>query len=310
VTAESPTARTKVTAFIRPAGVELVGNRPVVRRKALFVLVNEGTNAVREYLYIWNPNYVFGGPNRLQAEQIYSQLDFSGISPDGDWQRNRVERTLPELIKSRVGRATGLAKSNGWISRNHMSELMDVESGGIVRVAEGEVQFAKKYYGDNMVDNGFQMYGPVYIPPRGMRLLLGEGLVELPHGVVGRVVDKNTGKPLSVPVHIVLAGEVNPSDTVESMKNGKNKIATVQSDKDGRFRYPGFTRGMILAEVDGKLFPPRPQGRIRNDGVGGEIPTEASWSPTSTYQQWPNPNGDTAGKWVDVLIPVGAPEGT
>jgi hypothetical protein len=308
VTAESPTERTKVSAFIRPTKVELVKNKPVIRRKTLFVLVNEGTNAVREYLYIWNPNYAFGGPNRLQAEQIYSQLDFSLVAPDGDWQRNRVERTLPELIKSRVGRATGLAKSNGTITRNHMSELMDVESGGIVRVAEGEVQFAKKYYGDNLVKNGFQMYGPVYIPPRGMRLLFGEGTVDIPNGVAGRVVDKKTGKPLSVPVHIVivLAGEVKPSDTVESMKNGKNKIATVQSDKDGYFRYPGFTRGQILAEVDGKLFPPRPQGRFRNDGVGGEIPAEASWSPTEVYQQWENPNG-TAGKWVDVLIEVGSP---
>ena len=106
---------------------------------------------------------------------------------DGDWQRNRVERTLPELIKDKAGRATGLAMSNGGISRNHMSELMDVESGGIVRMAERDVQFAKKFYGDNFVKNGFQLYGPVYVPPRGMRLLLGEGLVELPHGVAGRV---------------------------------------------------------------------------------------------------------------------------
>ncbi len=315
VTKENPTARTKVSAFIRPTAAELVKNRPVIRRKTLFVLVNEGTNAVREYLYIWNPNYLFGGFNRLQAEQIYSQLDFSGIAPDGDWQRNRVERTLPELIKSRAGRGSGLTKSNGAISRNHMSELMDIESGGIVRMAEREIQFAKKFYGDNFVKNGFQLYGPVYIPPRGMRLLLGEGLVELPHGVAGRVVDKKTGKPLSVPVHIVLRGEVKPSDTVESMKSGKNQIATVQSDKDGYFRYQGFARGMIFAEVNGKLLPPRPQVRIRNDGVveGSYDAPDAggveggSWPTISVYQHWPNPNADSAGKWVDVLIEADAP---
>jgi hypothetical protein len=312
VTTESPTAQTKVSAFIRPTEVESVNDRPVIRRKTLFVLVNEGTNAVRESLYIWNPNYVFGGFNRLQVEQIYSQLDFSGIAPDGDWQRNRVERSLPERIKSRAGRATGLSMSNGTISRNHMSELMDVESGGFVRAAEREVHFAKKFYGDDLVKNGFQLYGPVYIPPRGMRLLFGEGRVDLPHGVAGRVMDKKTGKPLSVPVHIVLAGEVKRSDTVESLKSGKNQIATVQSDKDGYFRYPGFVKGMILAEVDGKLFAPRPQVQIRNDGVveGSYDEPDAggagggAWSSTRVYQQWPNPNADAAGKWVDVLIEV------
>jgi hypothetical protein len=204
--------------------------------------------------------------------------------------------------------------SNGAISRNNKSELMDVESGGIVRMAEREVQFAKKFYGDDLVKNGFQLYGPVYVPPRGMRLLLGEGLVELPHGVAGRVVDKKIGKPLSVPVHIVLAGEVKRSDTIESLKSGKNRIATVQSDKDGYFRYQGVARGVILAEADGKLFAPRPQVRIRNDGVvegSYDAPDSGgagggSWSSTAVYQQWPNPNADAAGKWVDVTIEVGA----
>ncbi|MBM4163338.1 MAG: hypothetical protein FJ222_02705 [Lentisphaerae bacterium] len=315
VTAESPTARTKVSAFIRPTEVVVVDKKAVVRRKTLFVLVNEGTNAVRENLYVWNPNYVFGGPNRLQAEQIYSQLDFSGIAPDGDWQRNRVERTLPERVKSRTGRATGLSISNGQVSRHHMSELMDVESGGIVRLAEGEVQFAKKFYGDMLVKNGFQLFGPVYIPPRGMRLLFGEGIVDLPHGVAGRVVDQKTGKPLSVPVHLVLNGEVNPSDTLDSLKSGKHKIATVQSDAEGYFIYPGFEKGVILAEVDGKLFSPPPQVRIRNDGtvVGREEASAAeaeggdSRASTSLYQNWSNPNPGSAGKWVDVLIEVGSP---
>jgi hypothetical protein len=311
VTAENPTARTRVSAFIRPTMAELVRDKRVSRRKTLFVLVNEGTNAVREYLYIWNPNDVFAGPNRLQAEHIYSQLDFSGIAPDGDWQRNRVERTLPELIKDRAGRATGLAKSNGVISRHHMSELMDVESGGIVRIAEREVQFAKKFYGDDLVKNGFQIYGPIYVPARGMRLLFGEGFVDLPNGVAGRVVDAKTGKPLSVPVHI-FKGSVKESETLEALKAGKEFVATIESDKDGRFRWPGFSMGTILAEVDGKLFPTRPQVRIRNDGVvqGDGAPhargaVDGVWPTTALYQQWPNRIDDRAGKWVDVLIEVG-----
>ncbi|MBM3791766.1 MAG: hypothetical protein FJW35_15645 [Acidobacteria bacterium] len=310
-TAENPTGRTRVSAFIRPTKAEMVRNTPVIRRKTLFVLVNEGTNAVREYLYIWNPNYVFAGPNRLQAEHIYSQLDFSGIAPDGDWQRNRVERTLPELIKDRAGRATGLAKSNGMISRIHMSELMDVESGGIVRIAEREVQFAKQFYGDNLVKNGFQMYGPIHVPARGMRLLLGDGFVDLPNGVAGRVVEAKTGKPLSVPVHI-FRGQVKESDTLDALKAGKDFIATVESDRDGRFRWTGFTAGTILAEVDGKLFPTRPQVNIRNDGVviGDGAPhvrggVDAVWPMTANSQQWPNRLPDRVGKWVDVLIEVG-----
>lgn len=308
VTAENPIGRTKVSAYIRPTEVEYVKNQPVYRRKALFVLVNEGTNAVRDYLYVLNPNYMFGGYNRLQVEQIYSQLDFSGIPADSDWQRNRVERTLPELVKSRAGRATGLTKSNGAISRNHMNELMDVESGGIVRVAEREGG-AKKYYGD-AVKNGFQIYGPIYVPARGMRLLFGEGRVDLPHGVNGVVLDRKTGKPLSVPVHI--CRDATPGSTVETLKNEKKIIATVQSGKDGRFRYAGFTSGVILAEVDGKLFPTLPQMGIRNDGVTGgqDIPEPGSgeefpWVKTSISQQWPNPNDDSAGKWVDVVIQAG-----
>jgi len=305
VTTENPTARTKVSAYIRPTPPDEKGRSA---RKALFVLVNESTNAVREYLFIWNPGYVFGGFNRLQAEHIYSQLDFSGIAADGDWQRNRVERTLPELIKAKAGRATGLVKSNGVISRGQMSELMDVESGGIVRVAEREIQFAKAFYGDNFVRNGFQMYGPVYAPPRGMRLLFGAGYADLPHGVNGLVVDRKTGKPLSVPVHI-FRKNVARSDSIDALKSGKDLIATIRSDENGRFRYPGFSSGVILAEVGGKLFPTRPQTRIRNDGIvrGQDSPVgdgtgDAPWHVTSLYQQWPNPNEGSAGKWADVLI--------
>lgn len=305
VTTENPNARTKVSAYIRPTEPESVRGQLVFRRKALFVLVNEGTNAVRDYLYILTPDYMFAGYNRLQVEQIYSQLDFSGIPADSDWQRNRVERSLPELVKSRAGGGTGLTKSNGAISRNHMNELMDVESGGFVRVAERQGG-AKKFYGD-AVKNGFQIFGPVYIPPRGMRILFGEGRVDLPHGVNGLVIDRKTGKPLSVPVHI--CRDAAPGSTVETLRKDQKIIATVQSGPDGQFRYAGFTSGIILAEVGGKLFPTRPQMRIRNDGVTGgqDIPDPASaadapWVQTNLGQHWPNLNGDTDGKWVDVVI--------
>jgi hypothetical protein len=67
--------------------------------------------------------------------------------------------------------------------------------------------------------------------------------------------------------------------------------------------------------VDGKLFPTRPQVRIRNDGVvvgGHDAPDaggagEGSWPSTAVYQHWPNPNSGADGKWTDVRIDVGAP---
>jgi len=314
VTAENPTARTRVSAFIRPTVVEEENRRQVIRRKTLFVLVNEGTNAVREYLYILDPGYLFAGSNRLQVEHIYSQLDFSDIAADGDWQRGRVERTLPEMVKNgaTMARGTGLVKINGRITRMHMSELMDLETGGFVRMGEKEVNFAKKFYGDDGVKNGFLIYGPVYVPPRGMRLLYGAGRVELPNGVAGRVVDGRTGKPLSVPVHI-FKGQLKESETPESAKKLSSRLATVQADNDGRFCWPGFVSGTILAEVDGKMYSTQPLMQIRNDGVAGfdsagkDAEGNNLWPLITLHQQWPNNMSDAAGKWLSVRIEVGPP---
>jgi len=304
VTTESRTARTKVSALIRPAGGS---------RKALFVLVNEGTHAVREFLLIQNPLYVFGGPNRLQVEQIYSQLDFSYLAADGDWNRSRLERFKPELFVRGTGRGTysGAMRAN---KRAHMSELMDLETGGFVRLAEKELGGKAKFAGDAFVKNGWQAYGPVYVPSRGMRLLYGAGVMALPQGVAGRVFDRKTGKPLSVPVH-VFARTFEASETPVADKD-HGLLVTVQADKDGRFRCPGIGDGpvTVVAEVAGKMVPAQPPLKL---AFGAETWWESFDAPVDPQgvHPWPsftlspifdNPFG-AAGKWVDVWIAADAP---
>ena len=297
VTAEAPTARTKVSAFIRPAGRS---------RKALFVLVNEGTQAVREFLMIQSPQYLFGGPNRLQVEQIYSQLDFSYLAADGDWNRSRLERFKPELFPRGAGGGGGGIRAN---LRGGMSELMDLETGGFVRLGGNERKGRGKFAGDLFVKNGWQIYGPVYVPPRGMRLLYGAGAMVWPHGIAGRVFDRKTGKPLSVPVH-VFAGTFEASETPVADKDHR-LLVTVQADKDGRFRFPGIgdSKVTVVAEVAGKMVPAQPPLQLSYVG-------ETWWESFEGVRPWPsfklspifndNPFG-AAGKWLDVWIEADAP---
>jgi|688.fasta_scaffold101707_2 hypothetical protein len=310
VTSESPTARTKVSAFIRSTGVEKTQYKGAVnRRKTLFVLVNEGTQAVREYLIIQNPQYLFGGPNKVQVEQIYSQLDFSYLAADGDWNRGRVERSMPEIY-SRAGTARGAKPNvgNRIIYRAHMSELMDLETGGFVRMGEKETKIRGKFAGDAFLKNGWQIYGPVYVPARSMRLLYGAGSMVLPQGIAGRVFDRKTGKPLSVPVH-VFEGTFQASETPAADKD-RRLLVTVQADKEGRFRCPGISKiGTVVAEVAGKMVPAQPQRTIGNyepweGAIGGGAWPSFDLARSVIFDD--NKFGD-AGKWLDVLIEVDAP---
>jgi hypothetical protein len=162
VEVEDPTARTRVSAFIRPDGA---------KRKALFVIVNEGTNEVRGQLYVQQPTYVFGGFNSLYVENIYSQLDFSHIPADSDWASARVLMTVPSLISGN----TGANLKKGMNPARVVPPLMDLESGGYVRLVDhGDP--TKKYGPAYAVKEFFEVYGPIHVPPRGMRLLYGTGL--------------------------------------------------------------------------------------------------------------------------------------
>jgi hypothetical protein len=162
-----------VSAFIRPiASAESVGGKDVevIRRKALFVVVNEGNEPVREQLYIQQPQYLFAGPNRMTIASIYARLDFSRIPADSDWGRKKVLTASPEgdplaasMERSRgtaTGRETDLPKE----------QLMDLETGGYVR--KDKIRERRDW------DKGtteLEVYGPLYVPARGMRLLYGEG---------------------------------------------------------------------------------------------------------------------------------------
>ena len=313
VTTESPTARTKVSAFIRPAGVENTAYTGAKnRRKTIFVLVNEGTKAVREYLIIQNPKYLFGGPNKVQVEQIYSQLDFSYIAADGDWNRCRVESSDPGIYS----RGTFKRGNTAGNLRGGMSELMDLETGGFVRMGDKEIKIRGKFAGDMFLKNGWQLYGPVYVPPRGMRLLYGAGSMVLPQGIAGRVFDRQTGKPLSVPVH-VFSGKFKESETPAADKD-RRLLVTVQADKDGRFRCPGISGGTVVAEVAGKMVPAQPQREMRLNLLGEKWESIIECVDLQGVRYWPsfdlargviyadNPFG-SAGKWLDVLIEVDAP---
>ncbi len=139
----------------------------------------------------------------------------------------------------------------------------------------------------------------------------------LPQGIVGRVFDRQTGKPLSVPVH-VFAGTFKESETPAADKD-RRLLVTVQADKDGRFRCPGISKGTVVAEVAGKMVPAQPQWKMKLDWNGEKWESFDSCVDLQTgIRHWPsfdlargviyadNPFGSD-GKWLDVQIEVDAP---
>ncbi len=141
VTEENPAARASVSVYLRP-----VPGNPA-RRQALFVIVNESDQPVREQLYIQQPDYLFGGANRLTAASIYSQLDFSRIPSDSDWRQS-------VLIGSAI-------RYDGGGRVTSAPQLMDLETGGFVRSVA--------------THDESEVYGLIHVPARGMRILLGAG---------------------------------------------------------------------------------------------------------------------------------------
>jgi len=136
----------------------------------------------------------------------------------------------------------------------------------------------------------------------------------LPQGIAGRVFDRKTGKPLSVPVH-VFAGTFKESETPAADKDHR-LLVTVQADKDGRFRCPGISGGTVVAEVAGKMVPAQPQREMSINRMGEKWESFDSCVDLEGVRCWPsfeirptfsdNPFG-SAGKWLDVLIEADAP---
>jgi hypothetical protein len=109
------------------------------KTQALFVVVNEGDKPVREQFYVLQPQRCFGGPNAVNAQSIVRGWDFSKIPKDSDWRQ--------EVLAGSAGTAPAY--------------LRDLEDNGYVQARN--------------VAGGMEIYGLLYVPARGMRLLYGAG---------------------------------------------------------------------------------------------------------------------------------------
>lgn len=138
VTAENPVARVHTTAFILPRGAGATGPR-----QTLFVIVNEGDKPVREQFYVTKPLAAFGGPNRASAKGLVGGWDYAGLPADSDWRRDVLVAATPGSEK------------------NLDPALIDLEDGGFVAQTKATPEL--------------EVYGPLFIPARGYRLVWGCG---------------------------------------------------------------------------------------------------------------------------------------
>lgn len=137
VTEANPAGRVQVSVFLRPSDSD------PAKHKALFVVVNEGDKPVREQFYILQPGRCFGGPNMVAAQAIIRGWDFTKIPGDSDWRQ--------EVL-------IGSARPDRGSPPVH---LRDLEDNGYVQARS--------------VEGGMEIYGLLYVPARGMRLLVGAG---------------------------------------------------------------------------------------------------------------------------------------
>ncbi|MEI6972474.1 MAG: SUMF1/EgtB/PvdO family nonheme iron enzyme [bacterium] len=259
LTTENPAGRVRTSLFLRPAS----DREPAAGRKVMMVLVNESDHPVRELLYVENPGYLFGGENRVTFCNVLAEQDTSYIPDDSDWRREESVVTPPmggDDVKVNIKLRTQKDKSvrAGMV----IGCLQDPITGGYVKTSK--------------MGAGFTLFGPLYIPARGMRLLTASAAPE--GGVVGSVwkVTKD-GKRTPVagaPVYVFGGGGV---PVVEKMEQSKAKPrVTVRSSEDGTFRAPlgpiGKEAGYVtvVAEVDGKLYPDR---QILGRGKEGIVAT-------------------------------------
>jgi hypothetical protein len=138
VTEADPMSRARVSVFLRPSAAN-----PALLQ-ALFVVVNEGDTPAREQFYVLKPDRLFGGPNALTPAAIIKEWDFAGVPEDSDWRRGVM-----------VGAALYGSGAGG------NTVLKDLEDGGYVQLASK--------------GGGMEIYGKLFVPARGFRVLLGTG---------------------------------------------------------------------------------------------------------------------------------------
>lgn len=301
-TTTDPNARVRVSAFIRPDGV--VPQRGPARQ-TLLVIVNEGTNAVRGQLYILQPSYLFGSRNAIRISSLHSQFDFTHIPGDGDWRRTVVEGTTPSAIGKNAKLAVDKADPE-----LDAPPLMDLESGGYVALADrGDPKVSKLLGPAYAVKEPFEVYGPIYVPARGFRLVWGAGRGEFASGINGMVVQKDTQAPMSdVPVHI-FKGVVDDVSAIADVRQDPRRVATVQTGKDGCFRQELPRQELprrqytVMAEVAGKLYLMVQSPKYTCMMTVGKSAVQADM-PLDGHLEWPSLTV-REGKWMDCIIEAG-----
>lgn len=133
---EDPLARVHLSLWRRPHGGST---------KALIVVVNESAKPVREQLYILRRDRLLGGANTVRARGIVASWDMSAIPEDSDWSKRRLQ---------------GQVLSHGGDHGSDVS-LLDMRDKGFVRQAKDE--------------KGLEIYGPLYVPAYGFRIVYGAG---------------------------------------------------------------------------------------------------------------------------------------
>jgi formylglycine-generating enzyme required for sulfatase activity len=286
LTAENPAGRVRVSVFLRPAREQESG-----LRKAMLVVVNESDHPVRELLYVENPAYLFSGENKLTPYNVLAEQNTARIPPASDWAREKAVATGPMDhgdVKVNVKLRTQKDKSvrAGMV----VGCLKDPLTGGYVKTSKMGV--------------GFTLFGPLYIPARGMRLLTASGAAE--GGVVGSVWKvSRTGKrtPVSgAPVHFISAGGAATVEVVEKLDPAKTSVlATTTTDEYGGYRFEFGAKppewGVVVAEVDGKLYPD--QGGLGKTKDGRLVPLWTSLDPTKLISKELG-----AINWVECTIEV------
>jgi hypothetical protein len=141
VTTTDPMERVHVSVWRRPG-------------KALILIVNEGDKPVREQLYVPDAKRLFGGKNRIQRGDIVDLWDMSLIPEDSDWSYKKVRN-------EKIGTTEKGAPKRG---KNVPPPpfLMDAEDkGGVAQ---------------SVAVKGQEVYLRVFVPARGLRLLVGGNL--------------------------------------------------------------------------------------------------------------------------------------
>ena len=154
VDAEDPAAGVYVTAYRKP--IEANGRKGYA---ALIVVMNENDRPVRERLFILDSEKLFGGMNRLKAEDLFSKYPFDVLPEKSSW---RAAKGL--YLAGHRGRA-GKEENFQWLEGGP-PVLRDVE----------DDSFVEHFPARDAPPP--ELYGPLYVNPRDFRIIYGYSLAE------------------------------------------------------------------------------------------------------------------------------------